>query len=409
MIAVYCLPTNRMYDNIRSSVEFMKLGELPRWSKNVVHTSLDNFADVIILTKAVYPVENVIESAMLNPSWSANAIPAKTFSEGFIKLIESDYRGIDEKPFIYPRYWHGYLVILKPMLLIFKAEQLRVLNLYIQFLLTVTALVLLYKRLGIYYTYSFAIIILAINPITTVLAFQHTNVYCIMLFTVIFILLFNERLKQNHRYIYFFMIIGIITAYFDLLTYPLVPLGVGLSLYIALNKENFVEASKKSIIFQLFNKCFSWAFGYIGMWGGKVILATILTSQNVILDALNELYVRTSHHEGHGFDGEPITIIRTFERNINDFCEGPIKVILILAFIYILYLVFVKYKNKFILNKSIFTAFAFVFLLPFLWYTAACNHSFMHSHFTYRELSIAAFSLFAFIIESIPELKRIEN
>ncbi len=393
IIGVYCLPVEKMFNHLESSVDFIKTGDVPRWSKNVIHTSLDNFADVIMLTKAAYPVENVIESAMLNPSWSSNVIPAKTFSEGFVKLIEMDYRGFDDKPFTYPRYWHGYLTILKPALLIFTAEQLRILNLYVQFLLLITALILIYKKLGIYYFYSFALMILFYNPITTVLAFQHTNVYCIMLLTVILILRFNENLKIGSRYTYFFMTVGILTAYFDLLTCPLVPLGIGLIFYFVLNKPQ---------VLSLIEKCFAWGFGYVGMWSGKILAATILTKENVISDAFGELMIRTSHHEGHGLNGESISIFGTFLKNINSFCEGPIRIVLIILFIYCCY---VLYKKNFIFKKNIVTGFLFITALPFMWYTAACNHSFMHNHFTYRELTITFLGILAFIIESIPELK----
>ena len=413
LLAVYCLPTERMFEHIKSSKDFMMAGEVPRWSKSVIHTSLDNFADAIMLMKAAYPVKNVIESAMLNPSWGGNYSPA----EGLVKIIDLNLYnakpdpniGFNENEFIYPRYWHGYLTVMKPMLLLFKSEQLRVINLYIQFFLVLTAMILMYKKLGIYYTYAFGLVALAINPVTTVLAFQHTNVFCTMLLTVIIILLFNDKLKKGNRYAYFFMIIGIITAYFDLLTYPMVPLGIGLTLYLALNKDLYSKTSEKNLILQLLNKCFSWSFGYIGMWSGKIILATILTNQNIIADALNELIIRTSHHEGHGFEGEPITIIGTILKNGNSICEGPIKIIFLLTFIYLIYLIFVKYKDKFKFDKLKFTAFAFTTSLPFLWYAATCNHSFVHNHFAYRELTVALFGSIAFIIESIPALKQTEN
>ena len=402
LIGVYTLPTDRMFNNIRSSVDFMKTGEVPRWSKDVIHTSLDNFADATMIMKAVYPVQNVIESAMLNPSWSGNLSPA----EGLVYIIEHDMeKEISENPFIYPRYWHGYMIVLKPMLLICKAEHLRVLNLYIQFFLTIAALFLLYKKLGMYYAYSFALIILAINPITTVLAFQHTNVYCTMLLTVILILLFNDKLKQGYRYSYFFMIVGIMPAYFDLLTYPMVPLGIGLVIYFALNKEELLKSSGKKLLFKLLDKCFSWSFGYVGMWSGKIALATLLTNFNVFQNAIDELIIRTSHHEGHGFEGQSITVLETIIKNIRSFGAGPLKIFFIISFIYLIYLIVIKHK-KFIFNKLTFIALAFTTSLPLMWYAAACNHSFVHNHFAYRELSVLAFSIFAFIIESVPEFKR---
>ena len=408
MIGVYCLPTNRMLDNIKNSTEYFKAGEFPQWSKNMDHTTLDNFTDSIMILKAVYPVENVLESAMLIPSWSPVWNGEYAAARGLVELIEADRIDISSEKHIYPRYWHGYLSILKPMLLILNLERLRVLNLYIQFLLATTALLLLYKKLGIYYAYSFALIILIINPITTALSFQFTNVYCTMLLTVILILLFNNKLIQSNRYAYFFMIIGMITAYFDFLTYPMVPLGIGLTICFALNKKIFLQKKIKIVMMDQLNKLFSWAFGYAGMWSGKVIAATLLTNYDIFHDMLREVTIRMSHYDGHNMEGPAITVIGAATRSFNALKEGPIKFILIAFFIYFLYLIFLK-KKKFIFEKITLIVFLFIGLLPFLWYAIACNHSMMHNYLAYRELTITLFAIFALFIESIPNLKRKEE
>ena len=409
MIAVYCLPTDRMFDHIKGSVDFMKMGEVPRWSKSVIHTSLDNFADSTILLKAAYPVKNPVEDAMLvpswNPIWQGVYYPAK----GFVQIVENGHLDVENGENTYPRYWHGYMVVVKPLLLFFTSEQLRVLNLYVQFLLTFVALMLIYKCLGIYYTYAFALIVMIINPITTVLAFQHTNVYVTMLLTIISILLFNDKLKQGSRYPCFFMLIGIVTAFFDLLTYPLVPLGMGLVIYFAVNKNSFVEHSEKSAIVRLMNNSFSWLFGYAGMWSGKIFATILLTDYDIFHDAINALIMRTSHHNGSIAVGEPITVLQTIIINVRSFCAGPIKIFLLLTFIYICYLIF-KHSKKFVFNKVTFISLIFIAAMPFVWYAVLCNHSFAHTHFAYRELTITAFSVLALIIESVNNAElRIKN
>lgn len=393
MFAVYALPTDRMMKHIETSADFFKLGDVPRWSKDVVHTSLDNFADAIILLKAVYPVKDIVQDSMLNPSWlpiwDGNLSPAK----GMVQIAENGKLDVDTPENIYPRYWHGYMTIVKPMLMIFKAEQLRVLNLYVQFLLIVTALILIYKRLGIYYMYSFALMILFFNPITTALAFQHTNVFCTMLLTVIAILKFNDKLKVGNRYTYFFLLIGICTAYFDLLTCPMTPLGIGLVFYFALNRSTVIE---------IFDKCIAWSYGYVGMWSSKIILATLLTNHNVIMDALGELAIRTSHHDGHGVDGESISILSTWYVNLRSFTEGPARPLLILLLIFICYSL-IKFKNQLLIDKTNFKSLGFIIAMPFMWYAASCNHSYVHNHFAYRELTVAFIGFLALIIETLPQ------
>ena len=405
MISVYCLPTDRMYNNLKGAEDFYSLGEFPQWSKGMDHTTIDNFTDAIMVLKAVYPVENVVEDAMLIPSWNPVWQGEYAAAKGLTQVIEAGQieRSTDEH--IYPRYWHGYLTILKPMLTLLKLDHLRVLNLYIQFILAVIALIFLYKKLGIYYAYIFALIILIINPISTALSFQFTNVYCTMILTVISILLFNDKLKQGNRYMYFFMTIGMITAYFDFLTYPMVPLGIGMTVCFALNKEKFLQGSMMKLMINHLNKFFSWGFGYAGMWSGKVLAATLLTNYDIFHDVMNEVTIRMSHHDGHNMEGPTITVAGAVARSLSAFKEGPLKYILLATLIYFLYLIFIKHK-QFIFNKITCAALLFITLLPFVWYAVACNHSMMHNYLAYRELTVAVFGLFAFFIECMPDLKR---
>ena len=405
LIGVYCLPTDRMYNNIKDSEEFFKLGEFPQWSKGMPHTTIDNFTDAIMILKAVYPVENVIENAMLIPSWNPMWEGKYSAAKGLVEIIETGDLYTSNDINIYPRYWHGYLTILKPILMVMKLDHLRILNLYIQFLLAAMAIILIYKKLGIYYTYSFVLIILIINPVSTALSFQFTNVYCTMLLTVIFIMLFNDRLKEGNRYAYFFMIVGMITAYFDFLTYPMVPLGIGMVICFALNKEIFLQSSVMKLFLSQLNKLLSWTFGYAGMWSGKVVVTTLLTNYDIFHDVLREVTIRMSHHDGHNMEGPEITVVEAISRSFNAFKEGPIKFILIITLIYFLYLIVIRHK-QFILDKITFVALLFITFLPFLWHAVACNHSMMHNYLAYREFTIAIFSILALFIESISNLKR---
>ena len=405
LIGVYVLPTDRMYNNLKGSEDFYKLGEFPQWSKSMDHTTLDNFTDSIMILKAVYPVKNPIVDSMLIPSWNPVWNGQYAAARGLVQIVEAGHLETSTDQNIYPRYWHGYLTVLKPMLMILKLDYLRVLNLYIQFFLAVTAIMLLYKKLGIYYAYAFAIVILIINPISAALSFQFTNVYCTTLLTVIFILLFNDKLKQGNRYTYFFMSVGMLTAYMDFLTYPPVPLGIGLTLYFSLNKDTLLKGKATSLFFNQLNKAFSWAFGYAGMWSGKVLVATLLTDYDIFHDVLREVTIRMSHHDGHNMEGPSISIVDAVFRSLHTFSEGPVKYILLFTAIYFIYLVIIK-RKKFILNKLILSAFAFIVAIPFAWYAVACNHSMMHNYLAYRDLSIAAFGVLAFFVESIGGLRR---
>lgn len=96
-------------------------------------------------------------------------------------------------------------------------------------------------------------------------------------------------MEQDGRYLYLFLINGMITAYLDLLTYPAAALGIPLVFFLATGKMvNFLEAVKKTI-----GAFASWAFGYFGIWSGKWLIGSLVLKRNVLADAMNQAKLRT--------------------------------------------------------------------------------------------------------------------
>jgi len=61
------------------------------------------------------------------------------------------------------------------------------------------------------------------------------------------------------------MLAGISTAFFDLLTYPVVALGIPLIIFTALTSEMGIRKNIKKI----FEHSLSFSIGYAGMWGAN--------------------------------------------------------------------------------------------------------------------------------------------
>ena len=137
MILVYKLPTEPMAANVaRSSDIFNYEGIYPAWAIGYKSTQLDNWTEGYVLCSAIYPSDNAIKDAMNNPiieykderitlslTLQANKVAGETFTTS------------------YGRYWHGLLVILKPLLLFFDIGDLRILNMMFQFALLLAIVV----------------------------------------------------------------------------------------------------------------------------------------------------------------------------------------------------------------------------------------------------------------------------
>ena len=380
-----------------------------------MHSRVDNFTDAIMLMKAAYPVYPVDDNSMMlmnvtpvdvllwsianNPSWHlVDSSPVKTLT----LAMENPQPESLETVWCYPLYWHGYLVILKPALTFFNVADLRLLNLYWQMFLIATALILIYKKLGLREMYAFLLVIAVINPVTTAMNFQNTDIFCIMLLATIFILWKNEFLLRGKNYLYFFLIIGIVTTYFDFLTYPIVSLGIPLCVCVMINRKFFCDAELKGVLTKLFSYSFAWGFGYGGMWAGKWSVAYILAGyKDVFKAAINQILYRSSLSEGE------ITFITLdiFKRNFDAMFSGPLTIILGLLIILFLCLLIIK-RQKISVTKSIAVTFLFIAVLPLLWYLVVKNHSYVHPFLAYRDLSITIFGLTCFFIEALKEVDR---
>ena len=270
------------------------------------------------------------------------------------------------------------------------------LNFQIQFLLIISVLLLTYQRLGKYHTFAFAVTLMAINPVTTALCFQNSTVLYITLTATIFLLRKNELLADSERYLYFFLIVGICTSYFEFLTYPFVSLGIPLGFFVMLNKEKFYHLSVRNALKEMFHCSFAWGFGYVGMWSVKWILATLLTRYNVLVDAFYNALASKLPSAAQEF-----TFYQVLSKNFYALSGSYIFVLAI----FILYMIYRAIKNRqnIYFNKTMAAIFTFIIALPFIWYAVVMKHSYIHDFLVYRELAISIFGITCITVEILSE------
>lgn len=81
----------------------------------------------------------------------------------------------------YPRYWHGYLTVLKPLLLFFSTEDLHLIYFFVQSCLLLSLTAALIKKNQLPLAVCFGIGVLLLNPMVTALNFQNASIYLILL------------------------------------------------------------------------------------------------------------------------------------------------------------------------------------------------------------------------------------
>lgn len=144
---------------------------------------------------------------------------------------------------------------------------------------------------------------------------------------------------------------------------------------------------------------------YIGKW----LLAWHLTGYNVVADALSQLTYRMSHHtnvhEGNKIFGPIKTILNNFQVVFHE----PIVVVLVIVLLVSLWKLYkmtssTKIHNYCILRYSL----SIVMLYPLFWYSVFCNHSFNHTWFTYRALSVFVFAFGSIVATFFMEYQKKE-
>ena len=386
---VYTLPTERMERNARSSISvFYTESVYPQQAQGYKSTQLDNETDAIMVLQAIYDggTSSPLENAM-----RVSKIDFKDTRATCVDLIEYLWENkIPDNVTEYARYWHGYMLYLKPLLLLMDYADIRMLNMMIQaILLAFLVKELLDKGLK-HILIPFIMSLILINPAATAMSLQFSSIYYLVLISMILILKNHEKWISKKRYPYVFFILGMLTVFFDFLTYPMAALCMPLILVLVLenqtHQKHWIETMKGIIIAGI---CFG--IGYIGMWVGKWIISSLILHENVFASAIRQFTVHTGDTI---VDGKTITKLGAIFRNIRVFLRWPYVITFGSYFIYSCFKIDWKNAGKQFFN--IIPVFC-VALVPFLWLYFTTSHATWCYWFTYRGFMATVFGGFCML------------
>ena len=399
MSLVYSIPNRRIKWHVEESVQQLEIeGVYPSVFFNTIAARLDNYTDSIMLNIAAHADNNrPIRSSMKNPYRLAKE-SGENLRVDDLKTAIKDKDNSEETT--YSRYWHGYLGILRPLLVFFNYTEIRFLNICALFMLFLVVNILLKKELGLGIMISFFFSMMMSMFIIIPMSLQFSSMFYVMLIGMIFILL-------RYRYIYnkkldtcLFFIIGGVTSFLDFLTAPLITLGFPLVTYMFITQDN-----NKTFIINtrdIIKNCFSWGVGYIAIWISKWIFGSLITGENLFLEAVGRVAMRTSSEMG---EGEYFNILSVLKNNFDMvFNNTSIYIFMLLVICYVILAILFSKSIKEISNVLPVLC---IGIIPIIWYCLTLNHSGIHFWFTYRNLSIGIFSMLAFLSYSI-DIKRIK-
>lgn len=378
LLFVYLLPTEPMRAHLaEAAVVLSGEREYHRVIPGVVSTQLDNYTDSWMMGNSVYDSPRpVYERALTCTSADFGGGPL----DGLVRYLgaEKGYREVD-----YTRYWHGYLVLLKPFFLLFDYADLRVFNVIVQLLLVFLIFRAFSKAGYELEAWGYVLSVLFMMPVVIPLSIQFSVIFYLTNFSVLVLLKAYDWIVEQNGLLLYFQLIGMCASYFDLLTYPAASLGVPLVCILLLGADRDSWTKVKNVV------CLSvsWGFGYGAMWAGKWILSTLVLRDNVIANALSQILLRASHTQ----NGERLTVLDTWLRNVEFYFEKPFLILIALCLAAVLAGIF-RSRGQLadVCIDSI--PFLLVAVMPFVWYALAGQHSYEHHWFTFRGLVTTVFA-----------------
>ncbi len=388
MISVYAIPNDRIQFHIQESKDnILNFDSNPFFTEYIKGANLDEFTDLLILNTAMNKgkgnEESVIVRAFENSRYeNGDAI------QSFTETLENRELYNNQE---YSRYWHGIQVILRPLLLLFNYEEILYIFMLVIFMLLGISVIYIYKNLNIIYALAFLFSMLTVCVFIVPMSIQFTGIFIVMFLSIILINILYSKQKEK-IFPYLFFIIGGCTCFFDLLTAPLITLGIPLIIVLLL--QNKKEKSFKKSIITILKLSIIWGIAYVSTFFIKWVIASIVLKQDMITVAINQILFRTNGNTEY-----PATRLGAVKENIKYFYNNVLLIVILLIIVsWILLLIFYRKKVKDMKNIIIFVIIA---LYPYVWYMIFAGHSTIHAYFTYRVQVIAVFAILCAMIECI--------
>lgn len=392
MTAVYAIPVSAMDEHMRQSTQTLSEEGLYPHLSPYATSRLDNWTDAAMLIIAGNEGEGtVLERAMTcERSLLDNYQP--------VESLEARYQRGEELPqhISYARYWHGYLLLLKPLLLVTDYSGIRLLNQAAQLLLNAAILIFLYKREMKRLMLPWVLTIGFLMPAALGKCLQYSSCFYGFALGVLLLLLFWERWDVQ-RACFLFLGLGIFVAFLDLLSYPVAVFGIPAAVWICMKPDKrWIEGVKRLVMIGA-----SWCFGYGGMWAGKWVVGTLLTDENVIQEALSALIMRTSDRA----EETQYSAVSAICKNGKAFLKTPVSIAACLFVGILVIWIFLRLKKGGHIAVGFAVPMTLLCLLPFLWYSVTVNHSTVHYFFANKTLAVTAFAGMCLLVQTVWQMQ----
>ena len=400
LILVNKIPSSSMENNIKKSADILlEQGERYTIDLGYKEESIFSFTDALMLNMAYsvdsnHPIDSMLLSRkdyipgitkIENSKTTVNIGTDKRFIDpknGDVHHTEELYQFINEKDmeesFEYVRYWHGYMIWLRPLLTIFNITGLRIFLTIVLITLSLALIYLIYKKINLITAIIFLLGLLGSSVFIVGQSLSEVSVFLVTLISSIIVLL-KKNTGKNIGIVFF--TIGSITAFTDFLTAPLIAMLIPITIYFLLiqkeEKITIKEAIKKYVFL-----CTIWIIGYMATWVSKWVILDLIKHRDSFSQALQQVQVRTAGNNVVTYSKNLIKIWKFLSTN-------SIIVLWIIPLVIISVIGAIRYNKNKNNEKICIIPFIINTMAPFIWYFAVKNHTYIHPFLAYKSMMIS--------------------
>lgn len=387
------IPKESIADSVRESAEYFYEQELfPCIIENQMNTKQDNYADSI-LVNIMYHISDegrmhsLIKAAYYNPEMEN------------VNVSLYDSMQEEKEPNVeYSRYWHGGMVLLRPLFVFTGIEGARMLLGLILFALIIAVSILLWMKKERVLSVCYILANLVIQVWMCMFCVEYITTFLIMNVVVLILLfsLYKRSGKENFekKCMCLLTATGVCTCFFDFLTTETVTITVPMLMLLILRFHADELETMKCEILRMLRYGIIWGVSYGGMFLFKWLISAVVLGKDAFLGALASAGERiggTVYLGNTNLDPEA-DLFQRFVGSLayNQGCLFSFRktmgiaggmaflgiVILCLCLIYL-------FRGKNFSPKLLGLCLLLGFV-PYVRYMAIANHAYIHYFFTYR-------------------------
>lgn len=217
-LTISCMiPSSQIKNNVIESSEILKS---ETWRRNIGNMYADNLTEELMVNIA-YSIDSnepfyssIVARRNYLPGITTNVYPDSLQDIELATNYDGEYGTSDLEEMLkekdidsyeYTRYWHGYLIILRPLLLIFNIEGIRYLFSFIIIVCTIIMLILLYKKFNIKVMFIYLISLLGID--ISIMGISLQGSFCFVIAIIFNIILLMQKEISINKTMNMFMIV----------------------------------------------------------------------------------------------------------------------------------------------------------------------------------------------------------